>query len=441
MARLRRLAEVAPSGVDKKEREDDPDVHLCSYTHVYYNDFIDGDLDFEPSTADESDIERFALREGDIIATKDSESWDDIGVPALVTEDLPNVVCAYHLFVVRTQNPEIIPAFLFWSFKSRFVAHQLEGAATGVTRYGLTTGDLADARLPLPPKATQRRIASFLDHHTARIDQLVEKKQRLLELLEEKRQAVITQAVTKGLDKSVELRQPEEDLLPSIPKHWSTAPLKFTTKGVTVGIVHKPSEQYVDEGVPALRSLNVKPGAIREEELVYISEEANQELDGSQIHAGDLVAVRSGDPGTTAVIPERLDGINCIDLLIIRQPTRYRSEFLCYLMNSEMVQRQFHLGTEGAAQQHFNVEDASNLLLPIPPEEEQLKIEKRLDEETQRLDELKERTLDGICLLQEKRHAIITAAVTGQIDVSDWEPPEDTDRPTTQTPEAEAVEA
>jgi type I restriction enzyme S subunit len=310
----------------------------------------------------------------------------------------------------------------------------------GATVQSLDTGQIKNTQFALPPREHQSTIASFLDHHTSRVDWLIETKQRLLELLEEKRGAVITDAVTKGLDSSSKLQNTEPEVLPKLPSDWTTAPLKFTSRGVTVGLVHKPSDHYVADGVPALRSLNVEPGSIREEELVYISEEANKELSGSQLHAGDLVAVRSGDPGTTAVIPQHLDGINCIDLLIIRRPTKYRSGFLCYLMNSDLVQRQFELGTEGAAQQHFNVEDAENLILPVPPMDEQAEIEEHLNRATSEIDRLVRKTERGIDLFQEKREALITAAVTGQIDVTDWEPPED-DEPDAEAPAPEAVEA
>jgi len=109
-------------------------------------------------------------------------------------------------------------------------------------------------------------------------------------------------------------------------------------------------------------------------------------------------------------------------------------------MNSDLVQRQFELGTEGAAQQHFNVEDAENLILPVPPMDEQAEIEEHLNRATSEIDRLVRKTERGIDLLQEKRQALITAAVTGQIDVTDWEPPED-DEPDVEAPAPEAVEA
>jgi type I restriction enzyme S subunit len=276
---------------------------------------------------------------------------------------------------------------------------------------------LADIEIPLPPIAEQIAIDTFLDRETAKIDELVEEQQRLIELLREKRQAVISHAVTKGLDPNAPMKDSGIEWLDEVPEHWEILRLKHVSPQVTVGIVVEPSKYYCEEGVPALRSLNIQPGAVNRENLVYISEQSNELLRKSKLYAGDIVAVRTGQPGTAAVIPAELDGCNCIDLIIIRKPTDGCERFLCWYLASEAAIRQFTEGSGGAIQQHFNVGAAGNLLVAWPPELEQIDIADFVARETAKIDVLVTESELAIALLQERRAALISAAVTGKIDV------------------------
>lgn len=186
---------------------------------------------------------------------------------------------------------------------------------------------------------------------------------------------------------------------------------------ITVGIVVEPSKYYVDDGVPCPRSLNVKPHRLSDSDLVFISPEANNLHSKSKIYEGDLVAVRSGQPGTTAIVDSRFNGANCIDLIIIRKPYAATSAFLDYFLNSVIAKAQFERGTDGAIQQHFNVTTAASLQIIIPPLNEQLAIAAFLDGETAKLDALVSKVETAIERLQEYRAALTTAAVTGKIDV------------------------
>lgn len=111
--RLKYLGNLSPSNVDKKSNEEEPTVKLCNYTDVYYHENIDRTIDFMEATTSERKIERFELQKGDILFTKDSESSDDIGVPAFVSEDLNNVICGYHLFIIRSDEEKVDPEYLY----------------------------------------------------------------------------------------------------------------------------------------------------------------------------------------------------------------------------------------------------------------------------------------------------------------------------------------
>ncbi|SKA04867.1 type I restriction enzyme, S subunit [Enhydrobacter aerosaccus] len=289
--------------------------------------------------------------------------------------------------------------------------------STNTALPSMTKSVLSSHLLARPPLAEQIHIAAFLDRETEKIDELVAEQQRLIELLKEKRQAVISHAVTKGLNPAVRMKPSGIEWLGDVPAHWAVKRLRHISPEITVGIVVEPSKYYTDEGVPALRSLNIRPGAMKLENLVFISESANELHKKSQLRAGDLVAVRSGQPGTTAIVPKELDGCNCIDLIIVRKPAIDSEKFLCWYLASDAAVMQFSVGSDGAIQQHFNVGTAMNLVVSMPTPAEQEQIVDFIDREASKLDSLVAEAQHAIGLLQERRTALISAAVTGQIDV------------------------
>ena len=197
--RLKRLASVRLSNVDKKTLEGEEPVLLCNYIDVYKNERITRSLEFMPATASKEQKKQFALRAGDVLITKDSESWTDIAVPALVAEDLDGVVCGYHLAHIRP-NRDCDGAFLSRVFAAIGPRDQFHVAANGITRYGLSSDAIRSAIIPLPPLPEQRAIAAFLDQETAKIDALIAKVREAIERLKEYRTALISAAVTGKID-------------------------------------------------------------------------------------------------------------------------------------------------------------------------------------------------------------------------------------------------
>ena len=198
--RLKSVATVSLSNVDKKSVEGQTKVELCNYVDVYNAETIGADCDFMPATATAEQVCRFSLRKGDVLATKDSETWRDIAVPALVREDLPTVLCGYHLAHIRPISGLCDGAYLSRCLAAARIRDQFQVEANGITRFGLTGASIANAVLPLPPIAEQRSIAVFLDRETAKIDALVAKVQEAIERLKEYRLALISAAVTGNID-------------------------------------------------------------------------------------------------------------------------------------------------------------------------------------------------------------------------------------------------
>ena len=185
---------------------------------------------------------------------------------------------------------------------------------------------------------------------------------------------------------------------------------------VTVGIVITPSKYYVDEGVPAIRSLNVKEGRLTDEDLVFFSEEDNRKLAKTRIYKDDVVIVRTGQTGACAVVDERFDGANCIDLIIVRQSRHLRSKFLQYFLASGEAVAEITMNSDGAIQQHFNIGLVREIGLLQPSVDEQDAIVAFLDRETAKIDLLMEVRRKQIERLQEQRTAVIHHAVTKGID-------------------------
>lgn len=168
--RLDSVADVLFSNVDKHTFEDEVAVRLCNYVDVYKNDRITGSLDFMEATAEQREIDKFQIRIGDVLVTKDSEESDDIAIPALVVEDLPGVICGYHLALIRPRSKKITGDFLAWLHRSKQFRAQYEAKAVGVTRFGLSQYAFRSALIPIPPIEEQIRINKYLDKTCAAID-------------------------------------------------------------------------------------------------------------------------------------------------------------------------------------------------------------------------------------------------------------------------------
>lgn len=359
------------------------------------------------------EYDRFTVRLGDLLVCEGGE----IGRAAIWEGELAE--CAFQKAIHRLRPiaaGEVV-RFLYYCFAFAAANKVFIAGSNPNTIPHLTSEKLRRYRFPRPPENEQRQIAEFLDREVGKLDALIAEQRRLIDLLTEKRQAIISHAVTKGLEPRASMKPSGFEWIGEIPVHWTLQRLKHLTPQVTVGIVVEPSRLYVEDGVPALRSLNVRPGAIDVDNLVFISAESNDRQSKSKVYAGDLVVVRSGQPGTTAIVPPELDGCNCIDLIIIRKPAVCSEWFLCWYLGANSAVAQIASGSGGAIQQHFNIGTAVNLIVPVPPLEEQVEIAAFLTEQIAELDEMSREAERLVVLLQERRAAMISAAVTGKFDV------------------------
>jgi len=414
VTRLKRVCKVFPSNIDKKSYEGDPPVHLCNYTDVYYNDRITADLPFMSATATEDQIERFTLRAGDIIITKDSETADDIAIPAYVPHDLPGVVCGYHLSMLRPL-PGTHGAFIKWLFDSKFVKASVQVRANGLTRVGLGQYALDNLELPFPPLSEQAAIAAFLDRETGKIDALVEEQKRLIKLLKEKRQAVISHAVTKSLNPDAPMKDSGIEWLGQVPAHWKLKCLKYLGEAI-IGLTYSPDE-VTDEGngVLVLRSSNVLNDKISLVDNVFVSAEIPNDL---KTRCGDiLICSRNGSRaliGKNAVINAEHEGMTFGAFMTIFR-SRY-SLFLRWVFKSRLFEAQAGAFMSSTINQLTSTTLCS-MEIALPPEVEQHAISAYLERITSEIGGLIDEADKTVGLLAERRAALISAAVTGKIDV------------------------
>ena len=412
--RLKRACHVFPSNVDKKSYADETAVLLCNYTDVYYNDTITAGMDFMPATASADQIKKFTLRAGDTIITKDSETADDIAIAAYVPADLPGVVCGYHLSMVRPLEGTI-GVFIKWFFDSAYARASFEVLANGLTRVGLGQHELDNVELLIPPAAEQKSIAEFLDQETAKIDALVTEQERLMALLKEKRQAVISHAVTKGLNPKAALKTSGIEWLGDVPAHWSIGALRYFATFSTGSTPSREVERYWNGGIPWVKTGEVNYTTITTTEET-ITEDGLASCAVSLAPPGTLLMALYGMGVTRGRVA--LLGIHATfnqACVAIRTDSRLDATFLraFFIFAYSFIRES---GNE-TTQMNLSAEYVRGIRIPIPPLEEQKNIAAFLDKEIVQFETLTAEAQRAIDLLQERRTALISAAVTGQIDV------------------------
>lgn len=270
----------------------------------------------------------------------------------------------------------------------------------------------------LPDLNEQRLIASKLDRETARIDALVEKKTRFIELLREKRQALITHAVTKGLDPNVKMKDSGVEWLGDVPEGWEVRSVSSISTKITNGYVGPTRDILVEDGVRYLQSLHIKDNQIKFDVPYFVSEEWSNKHRKSILEAGDVLIVQTGDIGQVTVVTDEFVGCNCHALIIV-SPERgiISGKWISWVFNSGYGYHVLLSIQTGAMHPHLNCGKVKDVLLPVPPLSEQHSIIRRIEHEELRVNALVSKTEHSITLLKERRSALITAAVTGQIDL------------------------
>lgn len=277
-------------------------------------------------------------------------------------------------YVVFSPDPNQIDGlFLDYLRKSDDWAAFVGNAGDGGVRIRIYFEHLARFRFNLPPLHEQRRIAEILSS----VDEAIAATRAVIEQTRKVKQGVLERLLTKGIGHT-RFKQTE---IGEIPEGWPLANADDICTQISVGIVVKPSQYYVESGVCCFRSANVREGFVEDADWVYISEEGNRVNQKSVLRAGDVLVVRTGYPGTSCVVPPRYDGANCIDIIFARPKIELVDPyFLSTFINSASGKTQVLKAEGGLAQKHFNVGAMKQMKLPLPPLHEQHEIVAHIQE-------------------------------------------------------------
>ena len=331
-----------------------------------------------------------------------------LGIPSTCNQSMAAIV----------PNPNLDARFLFWWLDSNY--QSIRNLAGGDLRDGLNLELVGDIPLPVVPLPEQTAIAEFLDRETGKIDGLVAEQRRLMELLKEKRQAVISHAVTKGLNPHAPMKPSGIEWLGDVPQAWGRSRLGFESwVRARLGWKGLKAEEYVKDGFAFLATPNLKATAIDFVDVNYITQERYEESPEIKLAVGDVLLVKDG--ATLGIVnlvrhlprPTTVNG----SIAVITPGKQLRSLFLYFLFTSSGFQQLIQRVKGGMGVPHLFQSDLNKFYLPIPPLTEQDAIVEFLEAELLKFDTLTAEAQRAIDLLQERRTALISAAVTGQIDV------------------------
>jgi len=286
-------------------------------------------------------------------------------------------------------------------------------------------GQLRDVLVPVPPQDEQEVIASFLDRQTAWIDDLIAKKQRQIELLEEKRAALISYVVTKGLDRSVPMKDSGVEWIGEIPEHWSVMGLGRLAVSLQTGPFGSQlhAAEYVEGGIPVINPANIADGEIVPDSMCAISKVKFNELSRHRLAADDIIFARRGEMGRCARVTETTEGFLCgTGCLRVRLSTgTVESCYVSLFLSTPGLHDYFLLESIGSTMDNLNTGILARTPIAVPPREEQVAIAGYVASEMSLTKTITERVLLSIAMLREYRTAMISAAVTGRFNIQEGE--------------------
>jgi type I restriction enzyme S subunit len=358
---------------------------------------------------------------GDLLFLMSSEDYEFLGWSSVAVNVPRNVYLnsfckGFHL------SANVSPAFINYFNKSIPGRSLIGCVGNGFTRINLRTSALASVKIPSPPLEEQQQIASFLDRETGKIDTLVKQQQQLISLLKEKRQSLISHTVTKGLNPNVRMKDSGVEWIGEIPEHWEVKKLKNHIESKADIFIDGDwieSPYITDSGYRLLQTGNVGIGRFKEQGHRYISEDTFTQLKCTEVLPNDVLICRLADPvGRACMAPDLgVRMVTSVDVAILRLGIINQHRYLTYFFSSGEYLLYMESVCRGGTRDRVSRSFLGSVFLPSPPLEEQKQIAAFLDTETSKIDELVIKANQSIALLKERRSSLISAAVTGKIDV------------------------
>jgi len=341
------------------------------------------------------------------------------GIVAILDID---ATCNQSMAAIVPNNIRINNEFLYFWLDSNY--DRIRGLAGTELRDGLNLQIVGDIFCPMPPISEQTQIANFLDYQITIIDDLIGQKEKLIDLLQEKRQAIINESVTRGLNPDAKMKDSGIEWLGEVPEHWNFVKLRYLNNKIGSGVTPKGgAEVYVEEGVIFVRSQNVHFDGLRLDDVVKIEPETHEKMSGSKVHYNDvLLNITGASIGRCCVVDINEEMNVNQHVCIIRPNERIKSDYLNLVLQSTIGQTQIRLGITGGNREGLNFEAIKDFIILLPDVDTQLNILNNTNELIAQIRELESKSILLINNLKDYRQSLISEAVTGKIDVRDWKP-------------------
>ena len=378
----------------------------------------DGSLVFEDNVYVNKEIpDQLITQEGDILVCSRSGSRRLIGKNALITKTVAGCTFGAFMTIIRSEYHH----YLFYVFNSTLFEYQAGSFLTSTINQ-LTQGNLNSFEIPFPKLNDQPAITSYLNHKTHLIDTLIEKKQKQIELLKEQRAAIINQAVTKGLDPKVKMKDSGIEWLGEIPEHWMVLPIKQVVETPVTDGPHETPD-FLDDGIPFISAEAIKNDRIDfSKKRGFISQEDHEKYSKKyKPRKGDIYMVKSGaTAGNVAVVETDMEFNIWSPLAVIRPHSKKAiTRHVFFFMKSKSFFQAVELSWSYGTQQNIGMGVIENIPIVLPPIPEQKVISSFLDRKISKIDHTTSEMEKEIDLLQEYRTTLISEVVTGKIDVRD----------------------
>jgi type I restriction enzyme S subunit len=362
-------------------------------------------------------LKQFLLSEGDVLIGMDGSKVGK-NYAMVKEEDLP-LLLVQRVARLRSRK-HLDPKFLYYCIGNELFLFWVTINKTDPMIPHITPKDITNFEIPFPSIAEQRSIANFLDKKTKQIDNLIEQKEKLLQLLTEKRTAIITQAVTKGLNPKVKMKDSGIEWLGGVPEHWIVKRLKFLANRIIDGAHVTPT--YVPEGVPFLRVtdiVNADGGELNLDDAKFIPENEHEELTRRcKPQRNDVLLSKNGTIGVTRVVDWDFEFSLFVSLCLIKLDSNLIDPyFLSYSFKSKLIENQISIGAKSNTVTNLHLDKIKEFVIPTPPKEEQIRIVEYLKKILDDFRRTEGSLIDSVNKLKEYRSSLITSAVTGQIDV------------------------
>lgn len=346
---------------------------------------------------------------------------------APIAREVENLVVSTGFTVVRPSKTDAV--FLSYALRESSFVESVVARSVGVSYPAVNASEVGGIPIPFPPLSEQHAIAAFLDRETTRLDTLVAKKRELMERLNEKRTALISRTVTRGLPPDAAraaglpvnppLKPSGVEWLGDVPEHWEVTTVLKMAQQIQTGPFGSQlhTSDYVEDGIPLVNPAHIISGKLVPDSLCSVGKETSSRLNKYHLQTGDIIMGRRGEIGRCAVVSNCESGWLCGTGSLIIRFWEGEPSFFYYIFSATGFNKLLELHAVGSTMLNINPSLIGRMLIPLPPLPEQQAIAAYLDTETAKIDALVAKIEEAIERLQEYRTALITAAVTGKVDV------------------------